>query len=402
MAGIFHNGKLMKKYLALSQYYLPHKGGSFIWMHEVCRRIGNTTVLTRKTEGCPKQEMVEGIDVRRVRLERWSFLRPESLLIYTGLTVQMLLHSLRIRPGVIIAACVLPEGLVANIIGKIFGIPTLILAHGEEITTWGRTSHLTSRRQITSSLKQYFLWGTYKKADQIVANSEFTQQLLISGGVSPDKVAVVHPGTDPQRFTPRPKNKKLLAQWKLEGRKVLLSIGRLTRRKGQDMVIRALPTILQAIPEAVYLIVGTGDYETELKKMVCSLGLDSHARFLEEVADEFLPEIYNLADVFLMPNRVLTGNDVEGFGIVFLEAGASAIPVIGGQSGGVPDAIIDGETGILVDGNSPIDIAKAAIRILQNHHLAEQMGQAARTRVCEKLTWDHSAEKIRNLLNQLY
>ncbi|MGE0083154.1 MAG: glycosyltransferase family 4 protein [Desulfococcaceae bacterium] len=388
----------MKKYLALSQKYLPHKGGAFIWVHELCKRLHNATVLTETVKGCPAQEMIENVDVRRIRLERLAFLRPESLVMYANLMIHTIRFCMQNRPDAIIAARVLPEGLTAVIAGRIFGIKNLILAHGEEITTWGTETELNSRRKITGAFKRHILWSVYRWADHIAANSGFTCRELTEGGICPEKIRIVHPGTDPEQFKPLPDKNALKAKWQVENRKVLLTVGRLSKRKGQDMVIAAMPSILKSVPKAIYLIGGIGEYETRLKKLVKDSDLSSHVRFLGKVSDESLLELYNIADIFLMPNRILTGNDVEGFGIVFLEANACEIPVIGGNSGGVPDAVVHGLTGILTQGDSPEEIAGAVIRLLENPAMAKKMGQEGRKRVCRELTWNHNAENIRTIL----
>src|SRR5262249_14775190 len=131
---------------------------------------------------------------------------------------------------------------------------------------------------------------------------------------------------------------------------VILTVGSLVERKGQDMIIRALPLIANAVPGVSYLIVGDGPYKANLKTLVTSMGLQDRVVFTGRVSDEELPEFYALSDVFAMPSRAcLDSNDVEGFGMVFLEAGATGKPVVAGRSGGIEDAVVDGVTGLLVD-----------------------------------------------------
>ena len=155
-----------------------------------------------------------------------------------------------------------------------------------------------------------------------------------------------------------------------------MTVGRLMWRKGQDMLIRALPEIVKAVPNCVYLICGTGPYEAGLRELAQSLQVDSQVIFLGSLPSEHLPSLYNLSDVFVMPNRMSEKTrDVEGFGIVFLEANACEIPVVGGRSGGTSDAVADGESGLLVDGSSPGEIAGSVIRLLQDPILAQDNGR---------------------------
>ena len=390
-------------YLVLSELYsIPPYGGHVVWLHEMARRLGGFCLLTGRMDGFGKVNHVDGIDIRCINLSRWPLVRPESLPLYCNFFLQSVLHARRVKPKAIIAARVVPEGIIANPLGRLIRVPSVIMAHGEEINRMRPGKTLQKRRRITSEGKRCLLWRAYKRADLVIANSQFTADLLLEGGVAKDKVAVLNLGADPERFRPEPKDAELVKRYDLDGRKVILSVGRLVIRKGQDMTIRAMPTILEKIPNAVYLIGGTGAYGTELRKLVDSLGLGSHVRFIGSIADEEMVKTFNLADVFIMANRLMKGSgDLEGFGIVFLEAGACEVPVIGGRSGGVPDAIIDGETGFLIDGNSPEPISETVIRILSDPELAERMGRNGRERVCREQSWNHVASRFGELLQGL-
>ncbi|WP_165477768.1 glycosyltransferase family 4 protein [Desulfobacter hydrogenophilus] len=388
--------------MVLSELYLPVKGGHVMWLHEVCKRMSNVQLLTNKVRGTSTNELLDDIIVHRIHLNRSILLRPESLFLYGNLLVQGFLKSIKDRPKTILSARIIPEGVVGNIIGRLFGIHSVVFAHGEEINRQRIGTPLPIRRRRTAMLKRKFLWTAYKWADLIIANSHFTKNLLLEGGINPGKIAVVHPGTDPDRFRPLPRNDDLISQLDLSKKKVILSVGRLTPRKGQDTVIRALPKILKCIPNAVYVIGGTGSYLSELKSLAVAMGVRSSVRFIGEVTDELLPHVYNIADVFIMANRIMHGsNDIEGFGIVFLEANACEVPVIGGKSGGVPDAINDDVTGLLIQGHSKEDVSDALIKLLTNPELAKALGKAGRERVCRELTWTHSTNKINNYINKL-
>ena len=387
--------------LVLSELYLPVKGGHVVWLHEICRRWSGVRLLTNRHAGCPARESIDGVDVRRINLSRWSVLRPESLVLYGNLLLQSLRECRANHPLAILAARVLPEGFVANAVGRLARGLSVVMAHGEEIAPCLPGKPLPARRRATTWLKRKLLWRTFRRANLVVANSGFTRDLLLAGGVRADRVAVVHPGTDPERFRPMPKDAELSRLLKIEGRRVLLTVGRLTPRKGQDVTLRALPAIREHCPDALYVIAGDGEYRNELSRLADELGVSDSVRFLGEVSDASLPSIYSIADVFVMPNRVLSGSDVEGFGIVFLEAAACGLPVVAGRSGGVPDAVSDNVTGLLVDGSSVSEVAAAIVRLLTDNQLACRMGAAGRDRVCGGLTWSQSAERIMQLVRQV-
>ena len=389
------------RYLCLSEMYWPYQGGHVVYLHEVFRRLGEACVVTGMMPPTPRRQIVDGVEIRRIDLRRWPLLRPESLVLYANLAKHGLLTALREKPTAVVAARVLPEGLVANLIAGMTGIPSVVFAHGEEMATWTHAPDPSHSRSRLGVWKQHLLWRTYRRCDRVVANSRFTQNLLHAGQIDPSKVAVVHPGTDPKRFRPQPKDPDLLRRYQLEGKQVLLTVGRLSRRKGQDVTLHALPQIAQAAPDVVYAIAGTGDYEAELRGLVRLLGVERRVRFLGSVADELLPAVYNLADLFVMPNRTLPeSNDVEGFGIVFAEAGACAKPIVAGRSGGASEAVLDGDTGLLVDGACPDRVAAAVIRLLNDGQLARRLGHAARERVCRELNWDHTAARIQTWIHQ--
>jgi phosphatidylinositol alpha-1,6-mannosyltransferase len=172
------------------------------------------------------------------------------------------------------------------------------------------------------------------------------------------------------------------------------------RRKGQDKVIEALPRIKQAVPQVKYVMVGTGEVHESLIALARQLGVEDSVVFAGNILDQDLAAYYSACDVFLMPCREIDG-DVEGFGIVYLEAGAAGKPVIGGKTGGTDDAIVDGVTGLRVDGTSCDEIADAAIRLLSTPHKAKEMGQNGRQRVETDFSWDGVVERTRRIVTQM-
>jgi phosphatidylinositol alpha-1,6-mannosyltransferase len=178
----------------------------------------------------------------------------------------------------------------------------------------------------------------------------------------------------------------------VSGQKLLLSVGRLTRRKGFDQMLHALATLTQSGHALQYAIVGIGDDRKYLHGLATQLGIDDRVHFLGHVPENDLPRWYNLATLFAMPNREIDG-DTEGFGLVFLEAAACACPAIAGDAGGTGDAIEDGITGLRVDGTNSETVTAAIARLLDQPHLAEKMAQAGRQRAVNEFAWERVAEK---------
>jgi len=232
-----------------------------------------------------------------------------------------------------------------------------------------------------------------------VTNSNMTSDEFISFNVPKEKIRRVYPGVDPERFSPRPKDQTWIDRLKIHDKRVLLTVARLDQRKGHDKVLHAMPQLPQ---DVVYLIGGTGREESRLRQITADLNLEDRVHFLGFVPDEDLPTLYNLCDVFVMPNRVTEGTalagDIEGFGITFIEAGACEKPVIAGRSGGAVEAVMDGKTGILVDPTSDQEIANAILQFLNDPQLANQMGQQARKRIQKELDWRILTKLVEEIL----
>ena len=225
------------------------------------------------------------------------------------------------------------------------------------------------------------------QATKLFPVSRYTASLLRDLGATEDKILRVPNGTDPKRFKPLDVQ-ELRRAHQLEGKKVILSVGRLAPRKGFDTVIEAMPRIVEAMPEALYVMVGAGPDRERLEKLAHEHGVEDYILMVGKVAWDELPLWHNVADVFVTPSRNAPPS-VEGFGIVFLEANACGKPVIGARTGGIPDAIVDGQTGRLVEADAPDELAHTILEILGDPSLAQSLGEQGRRRVLESGTWDH-------------
>lgn len=298
----------------------------------------------------------------------------------------------------ILVGQVLPVGTIAFLLHKLLRIEYTVMTHAMDITILLSSTHASKR-------KQWLLRHILLNASAITTVSTFTADKLKECGVPPSKIHIIEPcphidGTT--AHVPQQDCDRLNEQYHLAGKKVLLTVTRLVERKGIDMVITALPRVLQKIEEAVYVIVGDGPHRETLEKIVRVRGLQQQVIFIGSVTDGELAAWYTRSDIFVMPSRELPNGDVEGFGIVFLEAGSFGKPVVAGNSGGISDAVQDGVTGFLVDPADDTMIADAIIAILRTPEGAATMGKHAQRRVETQFQWPMKAAALQKLLEEIH
>jgi phosphatidylinositol alpha-1,6-mannosyltransferase len=282
----------------------------------------------------------------------------------------------------------LPVGTLAMIYKKRKNIPYIVYAHGIDI--------LIPQKFMR---KNTLLKSIISHAKGIIANSNFTRNELIKLGAVPDKIKVVNPCPNMEANTfSEFRLRRIIDEQKLKNRDILLTVGRLVERKGHDKVIEALPEIIKKVPNVIYLICGKGPHKKKLISLVNKNNLSDYVKFLGQLPQEDLTAYYQLCDVFIMPSRQLPNGDVEGFGIVFIEANLFGKPVIGGRSGGIPEAILDGQTGVLVNPIDIINIADAAIQLLTDKTLSQRLGQQGQIRARNDFDWKIQTEKIKEIL----
>jgi phosphatidyl-myo-inositol dimannoside synthase len=367
--------------LVLTENFVPTKGGSITWLLNTYSRFDpqEIVVATSPQEGDSCIDPMLPFQVVRMPMTMadWDPTVPASLVKYLRVIRRVYLQCQTHRLQQIHCAKVFPEGLVAWVLRSFYGLPYLLYAHGEEILI-----ALTSRKLAGLQPR------IYRGAAAIIANSRHTKTLLQDIGVDTSRIHVIPPGVHVRSFCASPEAAHQLRQkHHLDAAPVLLTVGRMQRRKGQDMVIQALPHIQQRIPAVKYVMVGTGEEHASLTMLAQELGVQDSVVFAGSVPDQELAAYYTACDVFIMPNRQ-NGSDIEGFGIVYLEAGAAGKPVIGGKSGGTDDAILDRITGVRVDGNNSIEIANAVINLLTSPDRAKAMGMRGRRRVENEFSWD--------------
>ncbi|OBB36803.1 glycosyltransferase family 4 protein [Mycobacterium sp. 852002-51961_SCH5331710] len=236
--------------------------------------------------------------------------------------------------------------------------------------------------------------------DAVTYISQYTRRRFASAFGPRAALEHLPPGVDTERFTPdEVARAQLRARYGLGNRPVVVCLSRLVPRKGQDMLIRAMPAIRQRVPDAALVIVGGGPYRSTLHKLADSFGVADHVVFTDAVPGDELPAHHAMADVFAMPCRTRgAGLDVEGLGIVYLEASATGVPVVAGRSGGAPETVRDGETGVVVDGWDVGAIAAAVGDLLADPDRAVRMGAAGRRWVVDNWQWHTQAKRLSTLL----
>ena len=281
-----------------------------------------------------------------------------------------------------------PLGLLSASMKRAGVRKTVALTHGHEVW-WAKVFPFNwALRKIGTSV------------DSLTYLGEFTQQAISKSlsKAAAQKMVKIAPGIDVDHFSPQDST-QLRKELKIDDKRVIVSVGRLVHRKGQDHLIQAMPEILKRVPDAHILMVGQGPYLSHLKKLVQELNLVDHVTFIGRIQYAQLPEYICAGDIFAMPSRSrFFGLEVEGLGIVYLEASACGLPVIAGSSGGAPDAVLVGVTGMVVDGENNQEIAAGAIKLLQDLPASKAMGLVGREWIIENWRWEIWSDRFNKLL----
>ena len=368
------------KVLLLTWDFPPARGGIQTWMLVLARRLpdAKVRVLAPAQRGDRDFDRVAGAHVSRLTSARFGLIWWLVMLC-----MRTLWYCLVDRPDLVVCGHVVtaPAALLGR---RLFGVRYAVFTYGYEV-----------RRRRWKRLLGVLLRG----ANAVAACSYFTREAVLDLGVPPDRIHVVYPGVDAERFVPNgdapisppgsPSPEGRGGQGVRPEGATLLSVARLAELyKGHDTLIRVLPLVRARCSGARLRIAGDGPLREYLYRIAKSVGVDDAVDFLGEVADEALPELYRTSDAFVLMSRESPSKGgAEGFGIVVLEAGACGKPVVAGRSGGLVDAVEDGVTGILVDPEDPAAVAEALIQVLSDRTLAQRMGQAGRERVLARFTW---------------
>ncbi|MFI5857077.1 glycosyltransferase family 4 protein [Streptomyces parvulus] len=380
----------MRKTLIVTNDFPPRPGGIQAFLHNMALRLDPERLVVyastwkRSREGVEATRAFDAEQPFTVVRDRTTMLLPTpgATRRATGLLREHGCTSVWFGAAA-------PLGLMAPALRRAGAERLVATTHGHE-AGWAQ---LPAARQLLRRIGE--------STDTITYLGEYTRS-RIAGALTPDAAArmtQLPPGVDEKTFHPGSGGDEVRARLGLTDRPVVVCVSRLVPRKGQDTLIRAMPRILAAEPDAVLLIVGGGPYEQDLRRLAADTGVAASVHFTGAVPWSELPAHYGAGDVFAMPCRTRRGGlDVEGLGIVYLEASATGLPVVAGDSGGAPDAVLDGGTGWVVRGEDPAESADRIVTLLADPELRRAMGERGRAWVEEKWRWDLLAEHLKALL----
>ena len=366
--------------------FKPLLGGVANYVHELAvqfSRRARVHVVSRKLPGMEEFDRDLPYAITRIQV-------PYSAVFATPLFTRTLRQVIRREPpDAILCPMWLPDGAACRWALGGAPVPYFVSAHGTEVFKDFATLRNSVRTVLARGLKR----RVFREAERVFPVSAYTgRAVLEETGAAEDRVVVVHNGVNPAIFKPTTVSPADEARYRPRGERLLLTVTRLYPYKGVDRMLEALPAIAQAVPDVRYLVVGEGPDLERLQRLAASLGLQDRVSFLGRRTVAEIVSLYNLADLFVLLTRE-EPPDVEGFGLVFLEAAACGLPSLGGRSGGIPEAIEDGRTGWLVDPRDPRAIAATTIDLLKS---PERMQRASEycLRTAPERTWERVAERL--------
>jgi len=377
---------LVEKILCVTNDFGPRAGGIETFIIGLIERLpkGSVIVYTSAQDKSEPydQQWLDGYGVEVIR-DKARILLPTPGVAYC---VSALIKDRGIKTAFFGAAA--PLGLLAPVLRRAGVMKIIALTHGHEVW-WSKVWPFT-----------WAMKSIARNVDHLTYLGEFTRQAISQTINSSAQSAMVKiaPGIDTEHFAPTDSS-ELTSELGLTDKKVIVSVGRLVHRKGQDVLIEAMPNLLKEIPDAHLVLIGEGPYRGYLETRVKNLGIDSKVTFIGRITYVDLPRYICLGEVFVMPSRSrLAGLEVEGLGIVYLEASACGLPVIAGNSGGAPDAVVQGVTGLVVNGKNQHAVAMSIATLLNDQEKAREMGRKGREWVIDQWRWEIWSEKFRELL----
>ncbi len=378
----------MSKTLVITNDFPPRPGGIQTFIYGLVQGFDpdDVVVLTSKHTGWQEFDKQEKYPIFR---HNTQILLPTKAVGDQAISIIKEFHCDRVLFG-----ASAPLGLLANRL-KNHGIKkTVAITHGHEVG-WA----------FTPGLKQTFQ-KIVKDVDKLTYLTKFTFE-QISEAISSDqleKFEQLTPGIDINMFNPENKtngqSQKIRERFRLGNKPVVVCVSRLMARKGQDTLIEVWPEVLKKVPDAHLLIVGGGSLKQSLHKKTFDNNVHTSVTITGAVDWKELPGFYAAGDVFAMPVRTRNlGFDVEGLGIVYLEASATGIPVIAGNSGGAPEAVIDGVTGFVLSPNNQMILAEKIIELLLNKELSNRLGKQGRSWIEKQWQWPSRHLQLKNLLS---
>lgn len=375
----------------LSEIFPPQTGGSGRWFWDLYTRLNNdkVVVVTDCADDASYIDAHSSLTVHRIPMscKSWGIVSFTGLRFYLSTIRRVMKLVKKYNIESIHCGRTLPEGIVALVIKFLTGTPYLCYVHGEDI------------EMCRSSREFIFLVNAVlRNASILICNSKNSADLLKKWeGAKYSRIRILHPGVDASTFCPSGKSRDLRFD---ADKKVILTVSRLQPRKGHDVLIKAMPEILKRHPDAHYVIVGSGQQHDYLAGLVKEHGLEDNVSLLGECTDDEILQWYRRSNLFVLPNRQV-GNDVEGFGIVLLEAQACATAVIAGDSGGTRETLETGKTGYILDCRNPEPLAKAISDLFDDPDNLVTMGQNGREWVLTKFDWPRVLDSTRVIFDEV-
>ncbi len=376
----------MTRILLVTNDFPPRPGGIQSYLEELVGRLA-AMGSHELTVYAPQWKGADAYD----RMARYEVIRHPGTLMLPVPSVDAHMRALITRAGIetVWFGAAAPLALLAERARHAGAARVLASTHGHEVGWSMLPVARSALRRIGDT------------TDVVTYVSDYTRRRFASAFGPRAALEHLPPGVDTERFRPDPAARAVLrSRYRLGDRPTIVCVSRLVPRKGQDMLITSLPEIRRRVDGAALVIVGGGPYLDDLRRLAGRAGVSDDVVFTAGVPAAELPAHYAMADVFAMPCRTRgAGLDVEGLGIVFLEASATGVPVVAGRSGGAPETVRDGETGRVVDGRSERQIVDAVSEILGDPDLAARMGAAGRRWVSEQWTWPSHADRLATLLS---
>ena len=372
--------------LFITNDFGPRAGGIETFVHGLIERLPKGSVIVYTSAQANAQTfdaewlLKYGVEVIR---DRSKILLPTPRVIKA---CQKLISNRKLSKVAFGAAA--PLAMMARAMRSAGAQKVVALTHGHEVW-WAKVPPFSfAIRYMGKNIDAITYLGDYTRGEISKALSEADASKLVQ----------IAPGIDVDHFIPTDSS-NLRAELGLTDKSVIISVGRLVHRKGQDKLISALPEIKTSVPNVHLVLVGVGPHQEYLEKLALKLNVSDCVTFIGRINYAELPKYICLGDIFAMPSRSrFFGLEVEGLGIVYLEASACGLPVVGGKSGGAPDAVLVGETGVVVDGTNSSEIADACIELLNNPELCALMGANGRAWIIENWRWEIWATRYAALL----
>ncbi len=373
--------------LFLTNEFLPIGGGVATYSFELANalnQLGHKTVVVAARRNAQNVAFDQGLNFRVVRAEEYQV----GLFRHWHRFITTLSVAAECKPRLLLASDWRP-GLVIWLISRLLRIPYAVSAYGTEI-------FIARANRVSQWLAGY----VFRQASVVLSISHYTKELLCQFGVDEGKIKVVPLGADPDKWRATAAEiAEVKSRYGLQGKQVILTLARLTARKGHDVVLQALPSVFAAHPNAIYVIAGKGENEAKLRQLVQQLDLTQKVVFTGFVPDAEKAALYAACDVYVLLSRQ-EGIQVEGFGIALLEASACARPVVAGRHGGVVDAVEDGVTGLLVEPDDVVGVAEALKALLRDEVYARRLGENGRKHVETQANWRNVATQTWMALQQ--